>query len=81
MTKQELNRDIKRLLKRFNHSYYKETVTDEELESQRTEFLRLDRADSEAEYMNRKSIIAMHRMNQARRYKPLHLFGINWKVN
>ena len=80
MNKQELNRDIKRLFKRFEAAYGKHK-TDEFHEAIRKEWTRLYYADLEAEYLNKFSILALHRINIAYRYKALHAFGSNFVVN
>jgi len=78
MTKQELNRDIKRLWKRnleaietsYNHDY------EEKISDIKKEWLRLWGADPEAEYMNVESLKAMLRMNGRHRFKALHSLDI-----
>jgi hypothetical protein len=76
MTKQELNRDIKRLWKRFQATYGKESLTEEEAEAQRVEWRRLWFADREAEAMKVEQLKAMIRMNEARRYITLHTIAL-----
>lgn len=83
MTKQELNRDIKRLEKAIfkksqiidktgsNDEYFKfisEVAT--------PEFTRLFRADDEMEAMTKESIKIMLRLNLRHRFVPFHCFGI-----
>lgn len=78
MTTQELNRDIKRLRKRF--CSYQKLEGDEyydAIKSLRPEFTRLFYADAEFKYMNRDSIITLLRINVKHRFVPIHLFGIN----
>jgi len=69
MTKQELNRDIKRLVKNS------ENITDKNRDAIEKEFLRLYRADKTFEYMNLYSVKMMLRLNVRHRYIPLHQFG------
>ena len=68
MTKQELNRDIKRLAN--NHA----TMNEADLNK---EFKRLYYADSNFEYMNLNSLKMMLRLNLRYRVIALHFFGIN----
>lgn len=70
MTKQELNRDIRRLSKM--------TGTEQEV---RAEFLRLYRADDNFEYMNAESIRIMLQMNLRYRFIALHRFGLGIECN
>lgn len=80
MTKQELNRDIKRLHKRFldrekisqklDIDYY---VFEDQVKA---EFKRLYYADSKAEYINLNNLKRMIRMNLVLRTISLHMFYI-----
>lgn len=74
MTKQELNRDIKRLSKHF--------ATDKagtpEFEK---EFKRLYYADSSFEYINLENLKAMLRINLRHRFIALHQFGLMINLN
>jgi len=79
MTKQELNRDVKRLHKDYlrakelnNNDFFK--VVDTTI---RNEFLRLYHADNNFSYMNKQSILIMLRINISHKFTPFHLFGIN----
>jgi hypothetical protein len=79
MTKQELNRDVKRLLKKakaitkgLQNSEYYDAIEKEV----KPEFFRLYRADTKFEYMNKESILIMLRLNLRHRFEPLHMFGI-----
>lgn len=65
MTASELNRDIKKLLKIQEDPNFEK------------EFKRLYFADSSFQYMNKKSILIMLRLNLRYRFIPLHSFGIN----
>ena len=81
MTAAELNRDIKRLgntvekLHQLNNQdiYFKEIET-----MVKPEFMRLYLADSQFEYMNKKSILIMLRLNLSFRFIPLHSFGLKY---
>ena len=80
MTKQELNRDIKRLRRKYlkltdDDSYYQD-ITDK-IEP---EFKRLYRADSNAEYMNQASFRFMYRVNLIHKFVPLHMFMIQMDI-
>ena len=79
MTKQELNRDIKRLLKKAA-SMPTDTanVQNEYIQNiLRPEFKRLYLADREFAAMNRTNILIMLRLNLRYRFEPLHYFGIH----
>lgn len=77
MTKQELNRDIKRLWK----AYINLDITKESYYSKRDklgeEFKRLYNADKTFEYMNKESILVMYNLNLKCRWVQLHMMGIN----
>jgi len=82
MTKQELNRDIKKL----NSEIYRMSFEDrnEYLNyidtTARKEFNRLYLADKTFEYMNRDSILIMLRLNLKHLFTPLHTFGLFIKI-
>ena len=83
MTKQELNRDIKRLRTTYlkavaaaNWDDNYQRVVDEI----KPEFLRLYRADQNAEYMNYASFWFMYRLNLIHRLVDLHLFMIQMDI-
>lgn len=79
MTKQELNRDIKRLWKRFVSRRTKEY--DKKIEEElRSEFKRLYYADKDMTYMNANSLRWMLRMNLSLRVVNLHNFGLGIDV-
>lgn len=67
MTKQELNRDIKRLAN--NHV----TMNEQDINK---EFTRLYYADRDMEYMNLNSVKMMLRLNLRYRFVPLYQFGL-----
>ena len=75
MTKQELNRDVKRL-----RIYYlnnkNNTICKLNYEYLTSEFKRLYYADKNFEYLNKKNVLFMFRFNLMHRIIPLHLFGI-----
>lgn len=81
MTAAELNRDIKRLANTVeklhtlndHDTYFKEVET-----TVKPEFKRLYLADSQFEYMNKKSILIMLRLNLQFRIIPLHSFGLKY---
>ena len=80
MTEKELNRDIKRLRRKYlkltdDDSYY-QSITDK-IEP---EFKRLYRADSNAEYMNQTSFRFMYRVNLIHKFVPLHMFMIQMDI-
>jgi hypothetical protein len=86
MTNQELNRDIKRLLKAIQkaHSnydndsmtYYRFIENDA-----KKEFTRLFYADKEFTAMTKSSILIMLRLNVRHRFIALHNFGININID
>lgn len=70
MTKQELNRDIKRL--------WKESLKPmTPYEATQKEYKRLFYADRGLEYMNKESIKIMLVLNSQYRFIPLHTFSLN----
>jgi hypothetical protein len=71
MTKQELNKDIKRLLKMQRKDAQLNILPEFE-----AEYKRLYRADTEMEYMNVTSIKIMLRLNVLYRFIPFHQFGL-----
>jgi hypothetical protein len=71
MTRQEFNRDIRRLRKRFHTDESKDYGS-----PFRKEFERLYYADKEFTYASVESIKTLLRINLRLRYIPLHLFGI-----
>jgi hypothetical protein len=83
MTKNELNRDIKRLKSEIYRmsfesleTYYKYIDTEA-----RKEFKRLYYADQSFEYMNKNSVLIMFRLNLKHRFLPLHSFGLGIELN
>lgn len=68
MTKQELNRDVKRLANKHIEMQEQDVIK---------EFKRLYYADSNFEYMNLNSVKMMLRLNLRYRVIALHIFGIN----
>lgn len=77
MTKQELNRDWKRVLKRYQkmHADIEAGTLDDwesEEEEIKKECSRLWRADRKMEYMNKTSILIFLRLNQRLRFETLH---------
>lgn len=85
MTSQELNRDVKRLLKsiqkatanfKVNESAYYAYIASEATK----EFTRIYHADDTFESLNKASILIMIRLNVRHRFVPLHMFGINIKI-
>lgn len=68
MTKQELNRDVKRLANKHIEMQEQDVIK---------EFKRLYYADSNFEYMNLNSLKMMLRLNLRYRVIALHIFGIN----
>lgn len=83
MTKQELNRDIKRfynkvetLLNGDNKAlFYKYIETDG-----KKEFNRLYFADTTTEYLNKNSLVMMINLNLRYRFIAYHVFYINAKI-
>jgi len=69
MTKAELNRDCKRLLKLTEPKRIK------------IEISRIYYADKEFEYLNRSNILILIRMNLIYRVVPLHLFGTSIEID
>lgn len=72
MNKQEFNRDVKRLRKRYHGDESKDYGSDFQ-----KEFSRLYNADSNFQYANKDSILTLLRINHRFRYVPLHVFGLN----
>jgi len=79
MTSKELNRDVLRLNKQLkvyladndnNYTQYIENVA-------KKEFFRLYLADEKFEYMSKKSVLIMLRLNLRYRFMALHSFGIH----
>ena len=68
MTKQELNRDVKRLANKHIEMQEQDVIK---------EFKRLYYADSNFECMNLNSVKMMLRLNLRYRVIALHIFGIN----
>ena len=79
MTKQELNRDIRKLYKRFL-DYRLKNFCDTEHEALRKELQRLYYANTSLEYLTKKSLLIMIRLNVALRVIPLHQFGSQIKL-
>ena len=87
MTKQELNRDIKRLVNRYleitNSKYYDVhmdeyyNLLDKEI---KPELRRLIYADSDFSYLNINSLKALISLNGSLRVVPFHHFGIHIKL-
>src|SRR5574343_740679 len=77
MTKQEYNRDVKRLRKAVDGLG---ATTDEMWEyidkTLKAEFIRLYDADRTFEYANKESVLTMLRINLRFRFIPLHSFGL-----
>lgn len=77
MTKQELNRDVKRLTKKVNsinlhgEDYY--NLIEKEI---KPEISRLYNADRTLKSLNADSLRALLRMNLKYRAMPLHIFGL-----
>lgn len=79
MTKQEYNRDVKRLHKavqRIKNTLTGQAYFDAVDRDIKPEFLRLYRADSEFTYANKQSIITLLSINHRYRWIPLHSFGL-----
>jgi len=83
MTKQELNRDIKRLKSEiYRMSFDDQKSYFDYIDNQaKKEFTRLFWADKEFEYMNRTSILIMLRLNIRFRIIALQTFGLNIELN
>lgn len=76
MTKQELNRDIKRLLNTVANIAKDEHYHDNIEKTVKPEFMRLYLADRDFTYMNLQSIKIMLRLNLRYRFEALHHFGL-----
>jgi len=74
MTKQELNRDIKRFKKVFD------SMEPLELSEAQAEFIRLYYADRKFEYMSKANVLFMLRINLRFVFVPLHHFGNKIKL-
>ena len=78
MTKNDLNRDIKKLKSEFYRiGFWNLEYQEKQMIGLEKEFKRLYNADSNFEYMNKDSILTMLRLNLKYRFIDLHLFGIN----
>jgi hypothetical protein len=84
MTKQELNRDVKRLFKKEQslnathmtcEDFY--TIIDNEI---KPEFLRLYRADKNCEYFNLQSLKMLISLNQRYSIIPQHQFFLTISI-
>jgi len=74
MTKRELNRDIKRLAKKFvKWQEGDKSILEADLN---LEFRRLYHADREMTNLNRTSILLMLRMQKSLQVIPNHIFGL-----
>lgn len=80
MTKQELNRDIKRLYNNIEKA--KNTpLFFEYIEKQaKKEFTRLLYASDDFSALSKKSVLILYRLNLRHRFIPLHTFGLNIKL-
>ena len=83
MTKQELNRDIKRLANEiYRMSFEPQKEYFEYLDKIASkEFKRLYCADSSMEYMNLLSVKIMLRLNVSHKFIPLHNFGLHIELS
>ena len=83
MTKQELNRDIKRLANEiYRMSFEPQKKYFEYLEKTAAkEYKRLYNADSNFEYMNLLSVKIMLRLNVSHKFVPLHNFGLHIELS
>lgn len=82
MTKQELNRDIKRVYKAYKNRIEPKTDSDwqeynKQMDYIKSELKRLYGADKEFEYMTKLSILMMLELNRKVRAIPFHWFGIH----
>jgi hypothetical protein len=77
MTKQELNRDIKRLFKEFKKAAENLEIEKyfEVAEELKKEFRRLYDADRELKYVSKDNILRMLILNRRHRVIPFHQFG------
>jgi hypothetical protein len=75
MTKQELNRDIKRLFKKFHDWMMQEHTDWDKCEELKKEFNRLYNADQQFEYISRENILRLVILNRRHRIIPFHQFG------
>lgn len=79
MTKQELNRDVKRLVKKYKAANVKD-FDDNEHQAILKEFRRIYYADDNFEYLTKANVLAMMRMQLSLRAIPMHHFGLNIKL-
>lgn len=75
MTTAQLNRDIKRLGKSYDKFINDNTLSDDK--TVKDEVTRLYYADREFQYMSKKSVLILLRVNLSVRAIPLHMFGLN----
>jgi len=79
MTKQELNRDAKRLIARYKNGFTHDENHNVLPEFEK-EFKRVYLADSSFEYLKAEHALALMRINMSLRLIPLHNFGITYKI-
>lgn len=81
MTKQELNRDIKRLWKSYEDFINTDPYNREKKAEIISEYERLYYADEDFDYMNKRSVLIMVALNRALRVIEFHQFGRSIEIN
>jgi len=76
MTKQELNRDIKRLWKKTKEA---DVLCEWTISEIKAEYKRLFYADPEFEHMNKDNLLRMMALNSKHRFIQLHQFPLGIK--
>lgn len=85
MTKQELNRDIKRLFNKIqslqlNYQYDPNTYINFIEGEGKKEYLRLYYADRTTEYLTKNSLVTMMTLNRSHRFVQFHVFYCDAKI-
>jgi hypothetical protein len=82
MTKQELNRDIKKLAAEIYRMSFEDLVPYFKYieDVAKPEFIRLFKADDEFKNVTLSSLKIMLRLNVKHRFVPFHTFGLNIKL-
>lgn len=76
MTKRELNRDVNRLRKKVIRWRKNSNCIPQEEDDIQKEYRRLYMIDQNFEWMSKKSVLTMLRINLLFRFTALHHFGI-----
>lgn len=80
MTKQELNRDIKRLYNNIEKAKNTPSFFEYIDNNAKKEYTRLLNASDDFSALSKKSVLILYRLNLSYRFIPLHTFGLNAKI-